>query len=241
MAVKRLVDWLRKRLTLRQYVTLHLMVGLAICVVCLLAFNELVEEVIDEQEFITFDNIIASELHAAATPPLTQFFEIVTIFGFQVLWVLGIGVGLYLLWKRKWLRLGVWIAALAGGEVLNFLLKGLFARPRPSFTDPLAEALYFSFPSGHAMMSLIAYGLVAYFLYLKLPRAWMRVLMTTALIALILLIGLSRLYLGVHYFSDVLAGFAVGGLWLSFCITGMNFLRDWRAHHEYKPSEGAAV
>jgi undecaprenyl-diphosphatase len=135
----------------------------------------------------------------------------------------------------------VWIAALAGGEVLNFLLKGLFARPRPSFSDPLATALYFSFPSGHATMSLIAYGLIAYFLYLRLPRAWMRVLTTSGLILLVMLIGLSRLYLGVHYFSDVLAGFAVGGLWLSFCITGMNFLLDWRARHEYKQDEDTTL
>ncbi len=69
----------------------------------------------------------------------------------------------------------------------------------------------------------------------------MRVLVTTALIVLVLLIGLSRLYLGVHYFSDVLAGFAVGGLWLSFCITGMNFLRDWRSHRQFKRDEAVTT
>jgi len=109
--------------------------------------------------------------------------------------------------------------------VLNFLLKAVFARPRPTFSDPLATALYYSFPSGHAMMSLIAYGLLGYFLFNALPERWQRVVVSAGLIVLILLIGFSRIYLGVHYLSDVLAGFAVGGLWLSFCITAMNYLQ----------------
>src|SRR5215207_2320317 len=104
MAIKRFVAWLRARLTLTQYVSLHLLVGLGICVLCLRAFNELVEEVIDEQEFTRVDLVIANELHTGATPPITRFFEIMTVFGFQVLWVVGIGVGVYLLLRRHWLR-----------------------------------------------------------------------------------------------------------------------------------------
>lgn len=73
MASKRLVAWLRARLTIRQYVSLHLLVGLALCAVALIAFNELVEEVIDEQEFTRIDLIIANELHDGATPGATQF------------------------------------------------------------------------------------------------------------------------------------------------------------------------
>ncbi|MEP7292627.1 MAG: phosphatase PAP2 family protein, partial [Chloroflexota bacterium] len=192
MAVKRMVNWLRAHLTIMQYVTLHLLVGLAICIASLLVFYELVEEVILEQEFTTIDLTVANEFHAAATPPVTRFFELITMLGFQVIWVIGIGVGLYFLWKRQRLRLGIWVAALAGGEVLNFLLKGLFARPRPVFDDPLAVALYYSFPSGHAMMSLITYGFLAYFLYINLHRAWVRIIVTASLIVLVLLIGLSR-------------------------------------------------
>ncbi len=164
--------------------------------------------------------------------PLPAFFLFATSFGFQVIGVIAVGVGLWFFWKRRWLRLILWVAALAGGELLDLLLKTWFARPRPSFADPLAVALYYSFPSGHATLSLITYGLLAYFLFTSLPRAWERVPVTSALILLILLIGVSRIYLGVHYFSDVLAGFAVGGLWLSFCITAMNFVLDRRSRRE---------
>jgi undecaprenyl-diphosphatase len=229
MIAQRVGEWLRRRLTIAQYLSLHLLVGLALSVACLLIFAELVEEVIDEREFTRVDQIVAEELYAAATPASTTFFLVITEFGFPVLWALALGVGLYFLWKRQRFRLAIWLVALAGGQVLNFLLKGLFARPRPSFSDPLATALYYSFPSGHAMMSLIVYGLIAYFIYSGLPQRWQRVLITSALLVLVFLIGLSRLYLGVHYLSDVLAGFAAGLLWLSFCITAANFLHEWRA------------
>lgn len=237
MDFKRLLDWLRLRaaplrLSIMQYVSLHLIIGLAISVICLRVFYELAEEVFTEQEFTRIDAVVAGELHAAATPGATSFFLILTTLGFQVLGVIALVVGIYFLWKREWLRLGLWTIGLIGGELLNLLLKQWFARARPSFADPLAVALNYSFPSGHSTMSLIMYGLLAYFLWLGTRRRWVHVLVTSALIVLILLIGFSRLYLGVHYVSDVLAGFATGGVWLSFCITTMNFVLDRRARLE---------
>jgi undecaprenyl-diphosphatase len=121
------------------------------------------------------------------------------------------------------------LAALAGGEALNLLLKELFARPRPFFVDPLLPVTGYSFPSGHAMVALVAYGMLAYFAILAL-RSWQAraaVVLGTSL--LVLLIGFSRMYLGVHYFSDVLAGFAAGGVWLSALITAMEIIRRRKA------------
>ena len=114
---------------------------------------------------------------------------------------------------------------MGGSAVLNQLLKGLFARPRPYFEHPLLIETSYSFPSGHAMGSFVLYGMLAYFavLALKTWRARTAVVFGAAL--LVLLIGLSRMYLGVHYFSDVVAGFAAGGVWLSACITAMEFVR----------------
>lgn len=227
--IQRWVERLRSRLTILQYISLHLVAGLVISAVCLWIFAELAEEVFTEQEFTLIDNVIVHELHAAATPMATRFFVIVSAFGYQFLWVIAIGVGIFFILKRDRLKLWLWIAALVGGQVLNLLLKQWFARARPAFDDPLAVALFYSFPSGHATMSLISYGLLAYTLWLSPIQRWQRWLAVTAFVLLILLIGLSRLYLGVHYFSDVLGGFAAGGLWLSFCITGMRFLRDRQA------------
>lgn len=228
-------QWLaraRSRLTILQYVSLHLVIGMAVSAICLWFFAALAHEVLTEQEFTLIDNSVAADLHRYATPLATQFFVIVSAFGFQILYLAAIGVGLYFLVKRAWLRLSLWIAALVGGQMLNLLLKDWFARPRPFFNDPLAVAAFYSFPSGHATMSLIAYGLIAYFLWSSVPTSYPhlpRRLATVALILLILLIGLSRLYLGVHYFTDVIAGFAAGGLWLSFCITAASFIQRRRA------------
>ena len=236
--MKRINDWLarlRARLTIFQYVSLHLVIGLAISAICLWAFAGLAHEVLAEQEFTLIDNSVAADFHRYATPLATQIFLTISAFGFQVLYVVAVGVGLYFIVKRAWLRLSLWIAALVGGQVLNLLLKEWFARPRPVFQDPLAVALFYSFPSGHATMSLIAYGLIAYFLWTSAAPRFPRRLATVALILLILLIGLSRLYLGVHYFSDVIAGFAAGGLWLSFCITAADFIRRRRANPRSTP------
>jgi membrane-associated phospholipid phosphatase len=216
-------NWLRAHKSLVAHVSTNLLVGILISIVCLWAFLRLVGEVFGEQD-TQLDLAIANGLHAAATPAATTVFLDISLLGFQVLFVVAVLVGLFFIWKRQWLRLGVWIAALAGGELLDLLLKTWFARPRPVFANPITVALYYSFPSGHATMSVITYGLLAYFLYAVLRRAWMRVISAAALILLILAIGVSRIYLGVHYFTDVLAGFAIGGLWLAFCITTMDFI-----------------
>jgi membrane-associated phospholipid phosphatase len=135
------------------------------------------------------------------------------------------GVAAFLAWRRRWLFLGSWLAAVAGSAVLNQLLKGLFERPRPYFEHPLLVETSYSFPSGHAMESFVVYGMLAYFAVLAL-RSWKaRVGVVFGAALLVVLIGLSRMYLGVHYFSDVLAGYAAGGVWLSALITGVETIR----------------
>jgi undecaprenyl-diphosphatase len=137
-------------------------------------------------------------------------------------------VGLIFVLKHRWLLFETWLAAVVSSVALDQLLKVLFARPRPIFEHPLLRESGYSFPSGHAMESLVVYGMVAYFAVLALRtwRAHTAVVFGAAL--LVMLIGFSRMYLGVHYFSDVLAGFAAEGIWLSTCITAMESIRRGR-------------
>ena len=109
--------------------------------------------------------------------------------------------------------------------MLNQVLKALFARPRQHFEHPLLVETSYSFPSGHAMGSLLAYGMLAYFAVLALGSWRSRVGAVFAVALLVLLIGLSRMYLGVHYLSDVAAGYAAGGVWLSALITAAETVR----------------
>ena len=218
--------WLLGRLTPGQYLGLHLTLGLALVAGCLWLFGGLAEDVVTGDSIVRIDRSVADYLHSSATPPLTAFFLVVTAFGStEAILVLAVLVAAFFSWGRRWLYLGTWLAAVGGGAVLGQLLKALFARPRPFFEHPLLVESSYSFPSGHAMESLVAYGILCYFAVLALRtwRARMAVVFGTAL--LVLLIGLSRMYLGVHYLSDVAAGYAAGGVWLSALITAAETLR----------------
>jgi undecaprenyl-diphosphatase len=114
--------------------------------------------------------------------------------------------------KHRWYSIKIPVVAI-GGVTVMFLLKMMFNRPRP-LIPLLKEAAGLSFPSGHAMMSVSFYGLLIYLVWKNITTPWIRTLLIILLLLLILLIGFSRIYLRVHYASDVLAGFCVGAIWL---------------------------
>jgi undecaprenyl-diphosphatase len=135
---------------------------------------------------------------------------------------LGIIVASVLAYRRGWITLSGWAAAFAGGGALNWLLKRIVQRSRPVGSEEFLYGTSFSFPSGHAMGSLIGYGMLAYLLIAFWPPARRhRTAVVVAALVLIALIGLSRLYLGVHFLSDVIAGYAAGAVWVAVCVTGV--------------------
>jgi undecaprenyl-diphosphatase len=110
-----------------------------------------------------------------------------------------------------------------GGVSLMGLLKNLFARHRPS--APLVDGITnYSFPSGHAMMSVLFYGLLALLCFIYIKNKWLRAALIGLLLLFILLIGFSRIYLRVHYTTDVIAGYSFGLCWLCLCLYGFNKL-----------------
>jgi undecaprenyl-diphosphatase len=223
---ERQLAWLLRRVAPGQYLGLHLTVGLLAAAGCLWLFGGVTEDLLNNDPLVRFDETVETILHDWASPTLTTFFLVVTVLGsLETIGLLSLVVAVILGVRRQWLYLGTWLAALAGGFVLNQLLKELFARPRPYFEHPLVLEASYSFPSGHATMSLIFYGMLAYFCVLGL-RTWRaRTAVVFGATLLVLLIGFGRMYLGVHYFSDVVAGFASGGIWLSALITGSETLR----------------
>jgi undecaprenyl-diphosphatase len=106
------------------------------------------------------------------------------------------------------------------GALFNLILKQIFLRPRPVFPQAFLVDSGYSFPSGHTMISLVFYGAVAFLVLLTLKKRWNKFFVVLGFILISALIGFSRLYLGVHYLTDVLAGWAAGGLWLTVCILG---------------------
>ncbi len=216
---------LRERLPSTEYLIVHLAVGLLAIAVGLILFNTLAWNIVNNRPIVQLDQDVATALHAWATPAMASVFIVISMLGFQVLWAVVIVVAIYLARQRLWIHLITWIVAWVGGEALNQILKLIFHRPRPQFADPLLTAANYSFPSGHAMSSAIMYGLLAYFVLLGVKNPARRVAIIVGTIALVLLIGLSRIYLGVHYVSDVIAGYAAGGVWLTVCISGMEVVR----------------
>jgi membrane-associated phospholipid phosphatase len=177
---------------------------------------------------VRFDRSMAEFLHTYASEAsgLTDFIRVVSFLGsLEVLALVGVLVALALLVQRSWLTLAVWLVAVLGGEVLNLLLKDLFARPRPSFEHPLVVETSYSFPSGQAMESLVVYGMLAYFAVLTLRSQRARAVSVGGAALIVVLIGLSRVYLGAHYVSDVVGGFAAGGAWLGVVVTVWEAMR----------------
>jgi len=200
-------------------------------------FIEIAEQVVGREELARIDFGLAACLQAQATPASTALWMIITRWGsLPALGTIGIAVAILLLARRQRRLLMAWVAALAGGFLLNLLLKQLFQRPRPAGAVGILSEPSWSFPSGHAMMSLVAYGMIAYFIANATSR---RLLQSTAFFVAALMavaIGASRLYLGVHYLTDVMAGYAAGVLWLAVCVTAVELRR---ATHEAGLREGA--
>jgi membrane-associated phospholipid phosphatase len=225
---KHLRGFVARRFTQGEYLGLHLRVGL-LCSLCLLvAFALVAHSVQRGQYLLPFDQSLGLRLQAdrQASPAVRTVFIAITELGSaRALTGLTLFVGLLLLLRGRRLITLVWLIAPLGGALLDLGLKDFFQRERPLFRDGYIDTTSKSFPSGHSMGSLIGYGLLAYILVLVLPRAWMRVVAVSGSAVLVLAIGCSRIYLGAHYFSDVLGGYTVGGVWLVFCITALETIR----------------
>jgi membrane-associated phospholipid phosphatase len=132
---------------------------------------------------------------------------------------LAVVVTAVLLIRRHRLLAFSWAFATGVGALLNRLLKSIFERTRPIHSPEFISVEGWSFPSGHAFGSMLIYGLLAYILIRHTNRIW-HVPIALAAIALIILVGFSRVILQVHYLSDVLAGYASAAAWTALCIAG---------------------
>jgi membrane-associated phospholipid phosphatase len=165
------------------------------------------------------DMRFANWLHEHASRGWTEFFEFVTFLGNVPTLAAVTFVGAILLSrKRQTAELQLLLLAAIGTQILTFGLKLGFERERPFFSDPLATESTYSFPSGHASVSLAVYGTLGYIAARHASTRRVQLASLGAAAVLVLLIGFSRLYLGVHFLSDVIAGFSLGIAWVAFCV-----------------------
>jgi undecaprenyl-diphosphatase len=136
---------------------------------------------------------------------------------------------LYLLWRRDRYWVLALVLAVPGGMLLNVLMKYAFHRERPRFDDPLVTLSTFSFPSGHTAAATVFYGVLAAYLLVHVRSAGARLAVLGTALFLIVLVAFSRMYLGAHFLSDVLAAVAEGIAWLSLCLMATATLQRRRA------------
>ena len=202
-----------------EFLGLRLVVGLIVSVAALLLFAKLAEDVTLHEELAAVDAELIQCLRARMTMGGLWVWLVVTELGSaEMLAAVGLGICLWLIGRRQWYLVANLAGALLGGSVLNLLLKVLFDRSRPESALTLLDHRQWSFPSGHAMNSLIVYGMLAYHLWRVLPRPSARLAFLAAAAFLVVAIGMSRLFLGVHYLTDVLGGYSAGTVWLAACI-----------------------
>ncbi|MGD1912205.1 MAG: phosphatase PAP2 family protein [Rivularia sp. (in: cyanobacteria)] len=186
-------------------------------------FLQIADKVVAE-ETATFDTEILQSIYSIHTPLLNKIMAGITYLGNgSILIDLSCFVGIILLTQRRFINAFTLVIVASGGIGLNLWLKTLYGRVRPALWERIVEANSFSFPSGHAMVSLVIYGFIGYLLIVKFPSWSGIILLFTTL--LIVAIGFSRLYLGVHWPTDVIAGYAAGLVWLISCITSTEILQ----------------
>ena len=196
------------------------LVVVGVLLVAIVLFAALADELAEWQPFVSLDRHVDEELHERATPWVTTFMDLVSWFGgtLGLLLVTVTACGALVV-ARRW-RFAVLVAlAVVGAELLDSVLKVEFARPRPSFPDPVvAQASGYSFPSGHATASMAVYGALAYLALVTARRHAVGAAWAAAALVLIVAIGFSRLYLGKHFPSDVIGGWCVALAWLGVLI-----------------------
>ncbi len=236
--------WLARRYTFPRdtspmgpgaYLLIRLALGFAVVVGGAWLFSEAAEVLGDDTDARRageLDQVFSDAVRRGISAQTFQFFALVTrLADTATLTALCVAVALALLATgRRWLALA-WVSAIAGNALLNTTLKGIFERARPVHDQALELAQGFSFPSGHTSGSVVAYGMLAYVVIRCLPPARadrLALPLLLAAAALAFTIGCSRIFIQVHFATDVLAGFASGTAWLTVCLTSVEWLRHYR-------------
>ncbi|MFD3002495.1 phosphatase PAP2 family protein [Pontibacter toksunensis] len=193
--------------------TVELVLVWLLFLACIICFLYIGAEILQGDK-VGVDEAAFSFAKDIASPALDSFIKFITFFASrQFLTPAALLLVAYFLFVRRhrWYSLKVPVVAL-GSITLNIVLKYFFDRPRPLM--PLVEASGLSFPSGHSMVAASFYGLIIYLVWKHVQPVVWRNLLVALLVVFVLLIGFSRIYLRVHYATDVLAGFSAGFIWV---------------------------
>lgn len=205
-----------KRFNIKSFVkmiSLETIISMAVFSSALLLFVFLAQGILDSDTFL-FDQRAFQFANIYISPVHTQLMQYISFLGSHLFLIPAnlVLIIVFILKGERWNSIKIPSVAISS-VLMMLLLKLIFQRERP--VDPLlAQAAGFSFPSGHALMSITFYGLILYILIKQQRSIWLKFLYALIFTGFILMIGFSRIYLRVHYASDVIAGFSLGLVWL---------------------------
>jgi undecaprenyl-diphosphatase len=201
-------------------------------VIALNGFVEITDE-LAENELTGFDESVTKFVVSFRSDALTSYFRFATDLGDRNAYIIIAIVlaGYYFFKNRSWKFILQTTLVLLLATFSNIVLKKVFNRARPSL-EHLVTVNTLSYPSGHAMSAMAFYGFLIYLCVRYSMRRWVQILLITLLVIVVLSIGVSRIYLGVHYPSDVAAGFIGGLIWVAFCAVVFNLIELLRKRQE---------
>lgn len=224
----------RKSIATLALFTVELVFIWALFLTCIMVFFFLSREILEGQN-LHFDDRAFAWADSWGSVAFTKFMVVVTFFASRhFITAVSLVLIFYFLFVRRhrWYSLKVPVIAV-GSITLNLILKFFFNRPRP-LVPHLVESSGLSFPSGHAMISASFYGLLFYLVWMHVKQPVWRIFLLVMLVFIIILIGFSRVYLHVHYATDVIAGFAAGLLWVIIAIFSLRKLERY-SRRKLKP------
>ena len=176
---------------------------------------KLFKDYIGQEALIRADLRIINLISHFRTPELNQFMLFITYLAQGEIITIAVIFSLIILFLlRKWSYLRSLLVFVIGGELFVWIIKNIVDRPRPPLTEALVTETSYSFPSGHSFIAIAFYGLITFFLFDSLKKKSLKIISLILGIILVILIGVSRIYLGAHWPSDVLASYASGLAWL---------------------------
>jgi undecaprenyl-diphosphatase len=188
-------------------------IQIAVVVLLAVLFVILTQAVLAQNSITTIDSPVGKWVVSQTTPDRERLFNFITTLGsYPVVRAGTILVGLWLAFKRDWRRLLMLLALFAAAVLLTPVIKDLVARTRPLLPQDNLYSLDYSFPSGHTINGTVFYMMTGYLGLVYAPRTWIKWMIITLSGIAILMIGLSRVFLEVHFMSDVLGGWVAGGL-----------------------------
>lgn len=216
----RFFSFVKKRLALAKPRGFSFTLGIAFSALFFVYFLSLIQDTLAKDPFVEADIRITNLMVTLRSLKLAKILLFFTYLGnWQMIISLGlVSLIVFWLWRKK--QMAIFLAGgLLSGELIYNLFKFLLHRQRPDIRFSLIPQNGYAFPSGHAVMSLIFYGIVGYFLARTCKNRWLKFLIMMITFVLVFLIGFSRIYLGVHWASDVVAGWSLGLSLLILCLT----------------------